>query len=119
MDRLKETLSITKKSYHTEHYALDDINLDVYKGECVGIIGTNGSGKSTLAKMITKQLKDMGVNESKINAEVKKWLKEFYRRFFTQQFKRSCLPDGPKIGSIGLSPRGDLKMPSDAVSRLK
>lgn len=42
------------------------------------------------------------------------WLKLFIRRFFTQQFKRSCLPDGPKIGSIGLSPRGDWKMPSDA-----
>jgi len=47
-----------------------------------------------------------------------KWLKNFYRRFFVQQFKRSCLPDGPKVGSIGLSPRGDWKMPSDAVSRL-
>lgn len=42
------------------------------------------------------------------------WLKNFVRRFFAQQFKRSCLPDGPKIGSIGLSPRGDFKMPSDA-----
>ena len=47
-----------------------------------------------------------------------KWLKNFYRRFFVQQFKRSCLPDGPKIGSVGFSPRGDWKMPSDAVSRL-
>ena len=47
-----------------------------------------------------------------------KWLKTFCRRFFAQQFKRSCLPDGVKIGSIGLSPRGDLKMPSDAVARL-
>ncbi len=47
-----------------------------------------------------------------------KWLKIFCRRFFGQQFKRSCLPDGPKIGSVGLSPRGDWKMPSDAVSRL-
>ncbi len=43
------------------------------------------------------------------------WLKVFVRRFFAQQFKRSCLPDGPKIGSVGLSPRGDFKMPSDAV----
>lgn len=43
-----------------------------------------------------------------------KWEKIFYRRFFTQQFKRSCMPDGPKVGSVGLSPRGDLKMPSDA-----
>lgn len=45
---------------------------------------------------------------------IRKWLKVFIRRFFTQQFKRSCLPDGPKIGSVGLSPRGDWKMPSDA-----
>ena len=47
-----------------------------------------------------------------------KWLKNFYRRFFTQQFKRSCLPDGPKVGSVGLSPRGDWRMPSDAVAKL-
>ncbi len=47
-----------------------------------------------------------------------KWLKTFYRRFFAQQYKRTCVPDGPKIGSVGLSPRGDLKMPSDACSRL-
>ena len=47
-----------------------------------------------------------------------KWLKTFYRRFFSQQFKRSCLPDGPKIGSVALSPRGDLRIPSDACSSL-
>ena len=47
-----------------------------------------------------------------------KWLKNFYRRFFSQQFKRSCLPDGPKVGSISFSPRGDWAMPSDAVARL-
>ena len=46
------------------------------------------------------------------------WLKVFYRRFFTQQFKRSCLPDGPKVGSVALSPRGDWRMPSDASSRI-
>ena len=49
-------------------------------------------------------------------ATVDKWLKIFYRRFFAQQFKRSCLPDGPKIGSVSLSPRGDWRMPSDASS---
>jgi NAD+ synthase (glutamine-hydrolysing) len=49
---------------------------------------------------------------------IKKWLQTFYRRFFSQQFKRSCLPDGPKVGSIGVSPRGDLKMPSDACAAL-
>lgn len=47
-----------------------------------------------------------------------KWLKTFYRRFFSQQFKRSCLPDGPKVGSVTLSPRGDWRMPSDASSAL-
>lgn len=48
---------------------------------------------------------------------IKKWLKTFYKRFFSQQFKRSCLPDGPKVGSVAVSPRGDLRMPSDAVSK--
>ena len=43
-----------------------------------------------------------------------KWLKSFYRRFFSQQFKRNCLPDGPKVGSVSFSPRGDWRMPSDA-----
>lgn len=47
-----------------------------------------------------------------------KWLNIFYRRFFSQQFKRSCLPDGPKVGSVALSPRGDLRMPSDACVAL-
>ncbi len=47
---------------------------------------------------------------------VKKWLKTFCRRFFNQQFKRSCLPDGPKVGSLSISPRGDWRMPSDACS---
>ena len=47
-----------------------------------------------------------------------KWLKMFYRRFFSQQFKRSCLPDGPKVGSVAVSPRGDLRMPSDASAVL-
>ena len=52
------------------------------------------------------------------DAVILKWLKTFYRRFFSQQFKRSCLPDGPKVGSVGVSPRGDLRMPSDACARL-
>lgn len=47
-----------------------------------------------------------------------KWMKTFYRRFFSQQFKRSCVPDGPKVGSVALSPRGDLRMPSDACGKL-
>lgn len=51
-------------------------------------------------------------------AVILKWEKTFFRRFFTQQFKRSCIPDGPKVGSVVLSPRGDWRMPSDASSRL-
>ena len=53
MHRLKEAMSITKKCYHRNHFALEDINFNVKQGECVGIIGTNGSGKSTLLKIIT------------------------------------------------------------------
>lgn len=49
---------------------------------------------------------------------IRKWLYTFFRRFFQQQFKRSCLPDGPKVGSVSLSPRGDWRMPSDAMSTL-
>ena len=49
---------------------------------------------------------------------IKKWLQTFCRRFFNQQFKRSCLPDGPKVGSISISPRGDWRMPSDASSEM-
>lgn len=49
---------------------------------------------------------------------IKKWLAVFYRRFFTQQFKRDCVPDGVKVGTLGLGPRGDWQMPSDAVAKL-
>src|SRR5204862_3095502 len=50
--------------------------------------------------------------------EIKKWLTVFLKRFFANQFKRSCLPDGPKVGSVSISPRGDWRMPSDAQARL-
>jgi NAD+ synthase (glutamine-hydrolysing) len=49
--------------------------------------------------------------------DVRKWLRVFVTRFFANQFKRSCLPDGPKVGSVSLSPRGDWRMPSDAAAR--
>lgn len=52
------------------------------------------------------------------NEEIKKWIQIFYQRFFSQQFKRSCLPDGPKVGTVAVSPRGDLRMPSDACARI-
>ncbi len=50
--------------------------------------------------------------------EIRKWMRTFYRRFFSQQFKRSCMPDGPRVGSVAVSPRGDLRMPSDACAEL-
>jgi NAD+ synthase (glutamine-hydrolysing) len=48
------------------------------------------------------------------HATLKKWLREFFNRFFHNEFKRSCLPDGAKVGTVAISPRGDLRMPSDA-----
>ena len=68
-----------------------------------------GFGPAKIYIMAQKAFKDAYDDET-----IKKWLKTFCRRFFTQQFKRSCLPDGPKVGSVSLSPRGDWRMPSDA-----
>jgi len=63
--------------------------------------------------------KDYGYSDKEYDDKtVLKWLKVFYKRFFAQQFKRSTLPDGPKVGSIAVSPRGDLRMPSDASRNL-
>ena len=54
--------------------------------------------------------------ESYSSEEILKWLKVFYRRFFSQQFKRSCMPDSPMVGAINLSPRASWRMPSDAMA---
>jgi NAD+ synthase (glutamine-hydrolysing) len=62
----------------------------------------------------TYYLAQHAFNEKYSNNVIKKWLKKFIGRFFSQQFKRSCLPDGPKVGTIALSPRGDWRMPSDS-----
>ncbi len=69
----------------------------------------NGSSKERIKLLAEKAFKDDYSKE-----EIAKWLDKFIYRFFTQQFKRSALPDGPKVGSISLSPRGDWRMPSDA-----
>ncbi len=69
-------------------------------------------------KKIYALAKDAFKQEIYDHGVIVRWLKVFYRRFFSQQFKRSCLPDGPKIGSVALSPRGDLRMPSDAAANL-
>ncbi len=69
----------------------------------------HGASKERIYFLANIAFKDLYSGE-----EISKWLNIFIKRFFAQQFKRSCIPDGPKVGSIGLSPRGDLKMPSDS-----
>lgn len=73
----------------------------------------NGSDPEKILFLARKAFADTYDEET-----ILKWLKTFVRRFFSQQFKRSCMPDGPKVGSVGLSPRGDWDMPSDAWSTL-
>ncbi len=64
------------------------------------------------------RLAEYAYGDAYASKEIIKWLRVFVRRFFMQQFKRSCLPDGPKVGSVAVSPRGDLRMPSDASAAL-
>ena len=59
-----------------------------------------------------------GFSKAYSPAELRQWLRIFLKRFFANQFKRSCLPDGPKVGTVSLSPRGDWRMPSDASARV-
>ena len=70
-----------------------------------------GFGPGKIYRLAQAALGDRYSNEVLLH-----WLKNFYRRFFAQQLKRSCLPDGPKVGSVTLSPRGDWRMPSDACA---
>lgn len=72
-----------------------------------------GASPSKIYYLAQKAFRDSYDKET-----IRKWLYTFFHRFFQQQFKRSCLPDGPKVGSISLSPRGDWRMPSDAVAKL-
>ena len=118
---------VTKKSsYDTTDGHL--LNYQIYeydnKGNVIKENWFNGDGelvdvydysytydsKGNVAKMAFK-----GRYEDEV---ILKWLKNFYHRFFIQQFKRSCVPDGPKVGSVALSPRGDWRMPSDASARI-
>ena len=68
-----------------------------------------GASPSKIRYIANQTFKDAYSEE-----EIDKWLRVFLKRFFSQQFKRSCIPDGVKVGTISLSPRGDLRMPSDA-----
>lgn len=72
-----------------------------------------GYAPSKIYRMACMAFEDEYTSET-----ILKWMKNFYHRFFTQQFKRSCVPDGPKVGSVALSPRGDWRMPSDASARI-
>ncbi|MCD8119404.1 MAG: NAD(+) synthase [Lachnospiraceae bacterium] len=74
-----------------------------------------GFSPAKVYRLAVRAFADNGTYEKEV---ILKWLKTFYRRFFAQQFKRSCLPDGPKVGSVAVSPRGDLRMPSDASARI-
>lgn len=74
----------------------------------------SGWDKDTLLSIATNTFSD-----TYSIPEIKKWMNVFYKRFFTQQFKRNCLPDGPKVGTVSLSPRGDWRMPSDIQSVIK
>lgn len=84
-------------------------------------VTAKSSGRATPACEVTAASAEAlaaGQAEAYDAATILKWLRKFYWRFFSQQFKRSCLPDGPKVGSIAVSPRGDLRMPSDAVVQI-
>lgn len=71
-----------------------------------------------LAQKAFAEKKDSNGNSAYTNEVLLKWLKNFYRRFFSQQFKRNCMPDGAKVGTVNLSPRGDWRMPSDASCQM-
>ncbi len=68
--------------------------------------------RSFFSKIFSQLLRKLTLND------LQRWLKTFIERFFTNQFKRTCLPEGPKISSVSLSPRGDWRMPSDAEAKL-
>ena len=82
-----------------------------------GVTAKNSAGVASACEVTAAAAETLAAGQAETYdaATILKWLRKFYWRFFSQQFKRSCLPDGPKVGSIAVSPRGDLRMPSDAV----
>lgn len=82
-----------------------------------GATAKNSAGVASACEVTAAAAETLAAGQAEAYdaATILKWLRKFYWRFFSQQFKRSCLPDGPKVGSIAVSPRGDLRMPSDAV----
>ena len=95
--------------------------IEAWKGVCrfKDIIAVSALRSVNMDEVINSIMRELPEGPLYYDEEtVKKWLQTFCRRFFNQQFKRSCLPDGPKVGSVSLSPRGDWRMPSDASSAL-
>ena len=84
------------------------------------VVAKSDDGVQPVGEVTTAAAETLAVGQAEVYdaAMILKWLRKFYWRFFSQQFKRSCLPDGPKVGSIAVSPRGDLRMPSDAVVQI-
>ena len=91
------------------------VSKEVETGDKKNPIGPNGAAADEEEFMLA--VAEAGGDDYE-DAVILKWLKTFVRRFFQQQYKRSCLPDGPKVGSASLSPRGDWRMPSDAAATL-
>lgn len=85
-----------------------------------GVAAKSDAGVQPAREVMTAAAGTLAAGQAEVYdaATILKWLRKFYWRFFSQQFKRSCLPDGPKVGSIAVSPRGDLRMPSDAVVQI-
>ena len=85
-----------------------------------GVTAKSDAGVQPAREVMTAAAGTLAAGQAEVYdaATILKWLRKFYWRFFSQQFKRSCLPDGPKVGSIAVSPRGDLRMPSDAVVQI-
>ena len=84
------------------------------------VVAKSDDGVQPVGEVTTAAAETLAAGQAEVYdaAMILKWLRKFYWRFFSQQFKRSCLPDGPKVGSIAVSPRGDLRMPSDAVVQI-
>ena len=104
--------SVYKVTFLTEDWSCSDIELMVQYGEP----DVNLGGDVTYT--YDGEQKEKAFGDRYERKTLLKWLKVFFKRFFSQQFKRSCIPDGPKVGSVSLSPRGDWRMPSDATSEL-
>ena len=111
-------LALGWSTYNGDHMSMYGVNCSVPKTLVRYLVAYFAGKLSGAARESLLDIMDTPVSPELLPAEngeiAQKWQKQFYRRFFSQQFKRSCIPDGPKVGSVSLSPRGDWRMPSDA-----